>query len=257
LTDVSNQPDESFSFDLKPYSYKTIAIPPERGNILRIYGEITSKSLFGAPKLQILLVYQADKPPETLTPGRQRDVLREKAFHKKKVSASFEFEYAMKNTEPILLVFDNNHPVASRSAKFTTQIIEKHMTTKEKKKSQHPSTTVPAQEIEVPEKTIKRILGVLKSFQTVSMKELTSYSSLDLDVTRNIVFELIAEDQVTGRFDSKSDSFISASAASASRDIRSDQQSIARCMYCGNPLEKALKSGDEVKCPSCEMINVG
>lgn len=256
LKESPSKPYKSFNFDLETRSVKTIVVPMKRGNILRIYGKISSQSVFGAPKLLIHLVREVDKPPETLPTNRQRDVLRQKAFRKKKVAADFEFEYTAIETEPILLVFDNNHPVAKRSANGTIQILEKE------EESKHPSPKIavpeePASEIIVPEKTLKRILGVLKSFQTVSMEELTSYSGLDIDVTRNVVFELIADDQVSGRFNSKTDSFVSVSAASASREIRSDHQSVARCMYCGNPLEKALKSGDEVKCPSCGIINIG
>ena len=270
--------NESFDFEIEPRSIKTIEVPMKKGNILTIFGKITSQSIFGAPKIEILLVREVDKPPETLPPDRQRDVLRQKAFHNKKVAADFVFEYTTIDTEPILLFFDNNHPIATRSANIIIQILEKE----EEKESKHHSPMIivpekkyskitvskktaskiavpekPAPEIVVPEKTLKRILGVLKSFQTVSMKELTAYSNLDIDVTRNIVFEMIADDQVSGRFNSKTDSFVSVSAASASREIRSDHQSIAKCMYCGKPLEKALKSGDEVKCPSCGIINIG
>ncbi|MFW9788060.1 MAG: hypothetical protein ACFFE1_10320 [Candidatus Thorarchaeota archaeon] len=243
-----NQSPQNFDFEIKPYYVEVITVPMKKGNVLRLYGKTSSQSVLGAPKIWIHLVHDSDRPPETLSRERQRDILRQKAFRKRKISREFEVEYVSTETETILLVFDNNNPVATRSVNGTIQIVKREY----KEEPKQPAAPIP-----VTEKTVKRVLGVLKSFQTVSMEELTSYSSLGINETRNIVFELIAEDKVTGRFDSKSDSFISASAASASREIRSDQQSIARCMYCGNPLEKALKSGDEVKCPSCEIINIG
>lgn len=106
-------------------------------------------------------------------------------------------------------------------------------------------------------KPVKRVLGVLKSFQSITMTDLMNYSGLSVEESRNLVFELIADDLVAGRFDSESDSFVSATAASASKQIRSDRTILARCMFCGKALGRALRAGDEVPCPSCGMINVG
>ena len=152
----------------------------------------------------------------------------------------------------------------------TINIIELSMQTpkpgeakQESKRRRQPVTT--SREMHQPKvqiqpsrgKPVKRVLGVLKSFQSITMTDLVNYSSLSVEETRNLVFELIADDLVAGRFDSESDSFVSATAASASKQIRSDGTTLARCMFCGKALGRALRAGDEVPCPSCGMINVG
>jgi hypothetical protein len=186
-----SQPYQVFNIELEKKTVKIIEVSMKKGNILRIYGKVTSQSVTAGPKAYIHLVREVDRPPETLAPDRQRKILRQKAFLTKKVSGTFETEYTAEGTEPLLLVIDNNHRIATRSVNITIQILGKEY----EKESKQPAPTIP-----VTDKTIKRILGVMKSFQTINMKELTTYSGLDINETRNIVFELIAEDQVTGRF---------------------------------------------------------
>jgi len=103
----------------------------------------------------------------------------------------------------------------------------------------------------------KKILGVLKSFPRISVSMLSDYSGMSIDSTRDMLFELIGDGLVSGRFDPTSDEFISAQAAAASKEIKSESISLARCMYCGKSLERALISGEEITCPSCGMVNVG
>ena len=103
----------------------------------------------------------------------------------------------------------------------------------------------------------KRVLGVLKSFPRISISDLSKYSGESEDTTRDMLFEMIGDNLVSGRFDIATDEFISAHAAIASREIKADAPSLARCMYCGKSLERALISGDEIACPSCGMVNVG
>ena len=103
----------------------------------------------------------------------------------------------------------------------------------------------------------KRVLGVLKSFPRISISDLAKYSGESEDATRDMLFEMIGDNLVSGRFDPAADEFISAHAASASRAIKSTDPTLAKCMYCGKSLERALISGDEVACPSCGMVNVG
>ena len=105
--------------------------------------------------------------------------------------------------------------------------------------------------------TRKRVLGVVKSFPRISISELAKYSGESIDSTRNMLFELIGDNLVSGRFDPVEDEFISAEAAAASREIKSESPSLARCMYCGKSLGRALISGEEFRCPSCSMVNVG
>jgi hypothetical protein len=103
----------------------------------------------------------------------------------------------------------------------------------------------------------RRVLGILKSFPRITISKLSEYCGLSESDARNLMFELIGDDLVSGRFNPETDEFISTHAAVASKKIRSDSQSVAKCMHCGKPLPQALKSGDELTCPSCGMVNVG
>lgn len=106
-------------------------------------------------------------------------------------------------------------------------------------------------------KTRKRVLGVLRSFPRISIADLSKYSGLSLDASRDLLFELLGDNLVSGRFDAATDEFISAPAATASKEIKSDSLSLARCQFCGKSLGKAPISGEEITCSSCGMLNVG
>ncbi|MGY5871917.1 MAG: hypothetical protein RTV72_06720 [Candidatus Thorarchaeota archaeon] len=112
-------------------------------------------------------------------------------------------------------------------------------------------------DVVIDSKLRKKVLGVLKSFSRITISELTQYSGLSPDKTRNLVFELVGEELVVGRFDSSSDSFISTDAALASKKAKSDRLTIQRCVYCGKPLGQVLNPGEEVPCPACDIINIG
>jgi hypothetical protein len=103
----------------------------------------------------------------------------------------------------------------------------------------------------------KRVLGVLRSFPRISITDLSKYSGLSLDASRDLLFEMLGDNLISGRFDAAADEFISAPAATASRVIKSNSLSLARCQFCGKSLAKVPISGEEVTCSSCGMLNVG
>jgi len=103
----------------------------------------------------------------------------------------------------------------------------------------------------------KKALGVLKSFGSISMEDLTKYTGLTVEENRELVFELVGEGLVRGKFDPSSDTFVSADAADAGKSLRSEGLILAKCAYCGTPLPKGLTPGEELRCPSCGIINIG
>jgi hypothetical protein len=107
------------------------------------------------------------------------------------------------------------------------------------------------------DKLQKLVLGVLKSFPRVSIEELIKYTHTESDQTRDLVFQLIGEGLVEGRFDSSTDTFISTDAALASKKAKSGGLSIQLCVYCNKPLPKILAPGEELPCPACGIINIG
>ncbi|MFX0044831.1 MAG: hypothetical protein ACFE8Z_03210 [Candidatus Hermodarchaeota archaeon] len=102
-----------------------------------------------------------------------------------------------------------------------------------------------------------RVLGVLRSVSKISMSDLTEYSDLSVEDTRELVFTLVGSGLVEGMFDPSEDTFVSASAVMAAKKLRSDGLTTARCAYCGFSLSDAPEFGEEVVCPSCGTINVG
>lgn len=116
---------------------------------------------------------------------------------------------------------------------------------------------VDAIEPEVDDLLRKKVLGVLKSFPRITISELTQYSRISSENTRNLVFQLVGEGLVEGRFDSSADAFVSTDAALASKKAKSDGLSVQSCAYCGKPLERVLNPGEEVPCPACNIINIG
>jgi len=243
----------TFNIKVLPDSFSTIKVFARPDGCLKIHGTVTAEG-GGANRILFRLLPEIDKPKDKTKIGKAKKHIRKKARIKKKFSDSFQVAYNTWDRSVFLLVFDNNNSRYAKNVEINVEIEGTPPSPGEHAiNGQTRSDSMHA----VHDRTRKRILGVLKSFQSISMSDLTKHSNLSEDETRNIVFEMIAEDMVSGRFDSSTDSFISASAASASREIRSEQQSIAQCMYCGKPLEKALKSGDEIPCPSCGIINIG
>jgi hypothetical protein len=122
--------------------------------------------------------------------------------------------------------------------------------------AKHP-TTQKSVEGSVDERTMKKALGVLKSFPRISMSDLAGYSGLSPDRARELVFEFVGEGRIEGRFDPEKDEFICVDAVVADKRMKSNGSALARCAYCGKPLPKALNAGEELTCPSCGMINIG
>ena len=102
-----------------------------------------------------------------------------------------------------------------------------------------------------------RILGVLKSVPRINMADLTKYSEISEEDTRELVFDLVGAGKVSGRFNPSTDEFVSADAAEVSRQLRSNGTHVAKCQHCGTPLQKLLASGEEFLCPSCGTLNIG
>ncbi len=102
-----------------------------------------------------------------------------------------------------------------------------------------------------------RVLGVLKSVPRINMANLTKYSEISEEDTRELVFDLVGAGEVSGRFNPSTDEFVSADAAEVSRKLKSNGTHVARCQHCGTPLQKLLASGEEFLCPSCGTLNIG
>jgi len=102
-----------------------------------------------------------------------------------------------------------------------------------------------------------RVLGVLKSVPRINMVDLTKYSEISEEDTRELVFALVGAGEVSGRFNPSTDEFVSADAAEVSRQLRSNGTHVAKCQHCGKPLQKLLASGEEFLCPSCGSLNIG
>ncbi len=102
-----------------------------------------------------------------------------------------------------------------------------------------------------------RVLGVLKSVPRINMVDLTKYSEISEEDTRELVFDLVGAGEVSGRFNPSTDEFVSADAAEVSRQLRSNGTHVAKCQHCGTPLQKLLASGEEFLCPSCGTLNIG
>ena len=110
---------------------------------------------------------------------------------------------------------------------------------------------------QIDERTMKKALGVLKSFPRISMSDLGSYSGLSPDRAREMVFELVGDGLLEGRFNAEKDEFVCVDAVVAEKKMKSKGSALARCAYCGKPLPRALTAGEELTCPSCGMINIG
>lgn len=102
-----------------------------------------------------------------------------------------------------------------------------------------------------------RVLGVLRSVPRINMANLTKYSEISEEDTRELVFDLVGAGEVSGRFNPSTDEFVSADAAEVSSKLRSKGTHVARCQHCGTPLQKLLASGEEFLCPSCGTLNIG
>ncbi len=102
-----------------------------------------------------------------------------------------------------------------------------------------------------------RVLGVLKSVPRINIANLTKYSEISEEDTRELVFDLVGAGEVSGRFNPSTDEFVSADAAEVSRKLKSNGIHVARCQHCGTPLQKLLASGEEFVCPSCGTLNIG
>ncbi len=101
------------------------------------------------------------------------------------------------------------------------------------------------------------VLGLLKSVPRVSIEELTAYSEMPIDATKQLVFELVGEGELSGRFDPRTDEFISLDAIRAAKELRSDGPVIHYCVHCHKSLPHMLIPGDTYRCESCGTVNQG
>ncbi|MCK5150696.1 MAG: hypothetical protein KAQ65_02595 [Candidatus Thorarchaeota archaeon] len=109
----------------------------------------------------------------------------------------------------------------------------------------------------VSSKSKSPVLGVLKSVPRISMEKLSEYSEMSVDDTRDLVFVLVGQGEVEGRYDPDTDDFISLSAVQTAKSLRSDGPRIQKCQHCGSPLARVLTTGERFTCQSCGMVNEG
>ncbi len=98
-------------------------------------------------------------------------------------------------------------------------------------------------------------LGVLKSVPRITMQELTRYTDMSVEDTRDLVFLLVGEGKVSGRYEPSTDEFISLDAVQTVKELRSDEIVVQRCQYCGSPLPRRLIPGDRIACEACGQTN--
>lgn len=115
----------------------------------------------------------------------------------------------------------------------------------------------PAEAREVPESVSEVTLGVLKSVPRITMQDLTGYTGMSLDDTRELVFALVGKGEAAGRYEPNSDEFISLDAVQTAEALKSDRPEVQRCYYCGSPLPRLLEKGEQIKCASCGHVNQG
>jgi hypothetical protein len=120
--------------------------------------------------------------------------------------------------------------------------------------AQKHQTTVAAT---VDESTKNTLLGVLKSIPRISMEKLSEYSEVSVDDTRDLVFVLVGQGEVEGRYDPETDDFISLSAALTAKELQSGGPQIQRCQQCGSPLPRVITTGERFTCQNCGMVNEG
>ncbi len=109
----------------------------------------------------------------------------------------------------------------------------------------------------VSESATEVTLGVLKSVPRISMQELTGYTGMSLDDTRELVFALVGKGDAAGRYEPQTDEFISLDAVQTAQALKSTGPEVQRCNYCGNPLPRALTTGERFTCPACGQVNEG
>jgi hypothetical protein len=109
----------------------------------------------------------------------------------------------------------------------------------------------------VSESAVEVALGVLKSVPRISMQELTGYTGMSPDDTRELVFALVGKGDVAGRFEPGTDEFISLEAVQTAQALKSTGPEVQRCSYCGSPLPRALTTGERFTCPACGQVNEG
>lgn len=100
-------------------------------------------------------------------------------------------------------------------------------------------------------------LGVLKSVPRITMEELTQYTNMSIEQTRELVFLLVGEEKVVGRYEAGTDEFISLEATQTTKELRSQGVKMQKCQNCGKPLPKVLYAGDRYTCEACGHVNEG
>lgn len=104
------------------------------------------------------------------------------------------------------------------------------------------------------------VLGALKSYPRVSMRELSKLLQLPEDEVRRLTLKLIAAGAVTGAFDRSMDEFVSVSGTKAVRELETDAskaQAFPSCPFCGASLTRPLGAGESMKCENCGKMMKG
>jgi len=106
-------------------------------------------------------------------------------------------------------------------------------------------------------KASRMALGVLRSVPKIAIEELTQYTNLTVEETRELVFLLVGEGKVAGRYEAATDEFISLEAAQTIRELRPEGSGIQKCKHCGKPLPRVLVMGERFTCEACGSTNEG
>ena len=118
-------------------------------------------------------------------------------------------------------------------------------------------TTTAPPESAAPIDTVENrelVLGALKSYPRVSMRELSDLLELPVDQVRRLTLRLIAAGSIVGAFDRSMDEFVSVSASEVGRELRSDDsilKEIPNCPHCGAPFARQIGIGETVHCDNC------
>ncbi len=103
----------------------------------------------------------------------------------------------------------------------------------------------------------RAIIAILRSAPVVSIPIIAERIHLNIEQTREIIFELVSEGIIDAIYDPENDEIRSVQASKLIQEIVSKGSTASCCKYCGGNLGRILLSGDRIECPNCGRVNYG
>lgn len=120
-------------------------------------------------------------------------------------------------------------------------------------------TSEPEHETAIREESSRKqmiLLGALKSTPRLSWNQMSKIADASVDETKRLVFELIAQDKITGHYEETDEQFISLSALRVIEEATPNGLRMNVCVNCGKPLPAGIRVGDRIVCPACGEENL-